>query len=85
MPTINDLMRALLDDLTEGEVPDPLHQPFTLAIVWADLARLNGETPPAAVLAVADDASVYPVPPLVPTLRGSYRDHAAQFPESYAD
>ncbi len=79
--TVNDLMRALVADLAEGEVPDPLYQPFTLAIVWTDLARLNGETPPAGVLAVADDASALPVPPLIPTLRGSFRDHARQFPE----
>lgn len=84
MPTINELMRALVADLTEGDVPDPLYQPFTLAVVWADLARLAGEVPPAAVLAVADDCSACPIPPLVPTLRGSYAEHARQFP-AYAD
>ncbi len=72
---VNDLMRALVADLAEGDVPDPLYQPCTLAIVWADLAMLAGEPLPA------DVAAVLATP--VPVRRGSYRDHAAQFPELY--
>jgi hypothetical protein len=82
--TINDLMRALVAELEEGDVPEPTYQEFPLALVWFDLCRLAGEEPPAAILAVVDDCSAQPVPPLVPTLRGSYADHARQFPE-YAD
>ena len=47
-PTINDLMRALVDELAVEGVPAPLGQPFTLAAVWLDLCRLAGEPPPAA-------------------------------------
>jgi len=82
--TINDLMRALVDELIAGDVPDPQYQEFPLALIWFDLCRLAGETPPAAILAVVDDCSALSVPPLVPTLRGSYAEHARQFPE-YAD
>ncbi len=79
--TVNAMMRALVDDLLEGEVPDPLGQEFTLALLWCDLARLAGEVPPVEVLSAADDCSPLPVPPLVPTLvrPGSYADHARQF------
>ncbi len=54
--TINDLMAALVAELAEGEVPAPLTESFTLATVWADLARLAGEPLPVAVAAVVDDA-----------------------------
>ncbi len=54
--TINDLMAALVAELAEGEVPAPLTQSFTLASVWADLARLAGEPLPVAVAAVVGDA-----------------------------
>ena len=46
---INELMARLLDELRAGEVPDPLTASFTFAALWDDLARLAGETPPAAV------------------------------------
>ncbi|HEY8601065.1 MAG TPA: hypothetical protein VIL85_21710 [Thermomicrobiales bacterium] len=77
MPTINALMAALVAELAENEIPTPLAQSFTPANVWADLARLAGEEPPAPVLALvgeALDAICEPLP-----LRGSYRDHARQF------
>ncbi len=79
--TVNEIMRALVEELTEGEVPNPLGQEFTLALVWCDLARLAGEVPPADVLAAADDCSALPIPPLLPTIvrPGSYADHALQF------
>ncbi len=35
-------------------MPAPLAQSFTLAAVWADLARLAAEEPPAAVVALLD-------------------------------
>ncbi len=54
MTTINDTLRALVDEMAEGDVPDPLAQPCTLALVWADLARLAGEPLPAEVAALVD-------------------------------
>lgn len=64
---LNDLMRALVRELAEGDVPHPLSTRFTLSLLWCDLARLAGEVPPADVLTAADDCSFLPVPPLVPT------------------
>ena len=63
------LCGALLAVLRAEEVPDPLHQPLTLAAVWADLACLSGEAPPAAVTARLgatgpDELGMAPVPPL---------------------
>ncbi len=52
--TINEAMQALCDELTAGNVPAPLHQPFTLALIWADLCRLAGEEPPADVRALIE-------------------------------
>jgi hypothetical protein len=52
--TINAAMALLVDELTEGDVPAPLTQEFTLANIWADLARLAGEEVPAEVLAILD-------------------------------
>ncbi len=77
--TLNALMIALVAELADGDVPAPLSTRFTLAAVWQDLARLAGEELPADALAVvgrALDAICEPLP-----LRGSYRDHAAQFPD----
>ena len=56
--TVNGLMRALVAELTEGEVPRPLRQSFTLAAVWLDLCRLAGEAPPAEALAILDDERI---------------------------
>ena len=55
--TVNALFAALAAELAE-EVPAPLSQRFTMAAVWADLARLNGETPPAAVAIIAEGLPV---------------------------
>jgi len=66
--TINDAMTALVAELTEGEIPLPLAQSFTLAAVWQDLARL-------AVVGRALDATIEPTR----VRRGSYADHATQF------
>lgn len=46
---INRLMTLLLEELRDGGIPDPLTAPCTFAALWDDLARLAGETPPAAV------------------------------------
>ncbi len=56
--TINQAMQALCDELTAGDVPAPLHQQFTLALVWADLCRLAGEEPLAEVRAAIDGAPI---------------------------
>ena len=69
--TVNEIMRALTAELIEGEVPNPLGQGFTLALIWCDLARLAGEVPPAEVLSAADDTSFLPIPPLMPTVLDS--------------
>ncbi len=56
--TINELMRALVDELEAGGVPRPLGQSFTLAAVWLDLCRLAGEAPAAEALAILDDERI---------------------------
>jgi hypothetical protein len=74
--TLNALMIALVTELEDGEIPMPLAQSFTLANVWADLARIAGEELPAEVLAVVGrvlDATIEPV------RRGRYAEHATQF------
>ena len=78
---MNDPMRARVDELVEGDFPDPPAWPRTFALTRRDLARLAGEAPPA------DDRSPLPVPPPVPSAihRGSYADHCRQFPEASAD
>ena len=76
--SINDAMTLLVAELADGEVPQPLSQRFTLAHVWADLARLAGEELPADALAVvgrALDATIEPVG----VRRGRYAEHALQF------
>jgi len=52
--TINDAMRALIAEMAAGDVPDPLGQPCTLALVWADLCRLTAEPLPPEVAALID-------------------------------
>ncbi len=46
--SVNHLLAALVAELEAGDVPDPCGQRFTLAALWADLARLAGEEPPRA-------------------------------------
>jgi len=79
MLTINEAMILLVAELEAEEVLAPLAQRFTLANIWADLARLAGEALPAVAVAVVGDTLDTICEPL--PLRGSYRDHAAQFPE----
>jgi hypothetical protein len=62
MVSIADLMAALVAELEEGEVPDPLGQEFTLALVWHDLARLAGEPTPPEVAAVLDGPACHRLP-----------------------
>jgi len=76
-------LTALYAELAE-EIPDVLSTPFTFATLWADLARLAGESLPADVAAVLDaPLDLAPLP--LPVLRGSYAAHADQFVEVYAD
>jgi len=69
--TINDAMVLLVAELTEGEIPQPLAQSFTLATVWADLARLAGEVPPVAVRAIVGDTLDQVIEPLPRPGRGA--------------
>ena len=55
-------------------MPAPLAQSFTLAAVWADLARLTGEPLPAPIAAVVDAALDQVCAPL--PVPGPYADHA---------
>ena len=50
--TLNAILEALCDELAADGVPAPLAQSFSLATLWADLARLAGEEPPPAVVAL---------------------------------
>ena len=76
--TINALMAALVAELTEGEIPQPLAQSFSLANVWSDLARLAGEELPAEALAVVGRALDTRIEP-TRIRRGSYAEHALEF------
>lgn len=76
--TINALMVALVAELTENEIPAPLSKRFTLAMVWADLARLAGEELPADALAVVGRALDTTIEPVL-VRRGSYANHALEF------
>lgn len=81
MLTINEAMALLVAELEAEEVLAPLAQRFTLANIWADLARLAGEELPAAAIAVVGDVLDTICEPQPYPARGSLRDHAAQFPE----
>ena len=45
--TLVDLLKAYIDELIDGDVPEPLRQRFTLAAVVEDLCRLAGLDPAA--------------------------------------
>jgi len=60
--TIADALAALVAELEEGDVPEPLRESFTLALVWHDLARIAGEPVPAAVAAILDGPAVHTPP-----------------------
>ncbi len=74
------LMAALVAELEDGEMPQPLSQRFTLAAVWQDLARLAGEELPADALAVVGRALDATIEPL-----GVRRGRAAEHALAYAD
>jgi hypothetical protein len=77
--TVAELLGRYVAEMQAEEVIDPLAQRFTLAGVWADLARLAGEEIPAEVAAVvgaALDVTCDPLP-----MRGSYAEPARQFAE----
>jgi len=76
--TINALMAALVAELAAEEVATPLAQRFTLANIWADLARLAGEALPPEALAVVGRALDVTYAP-VEIRRGSYADQRLQF------
>lgn len=52
---INRCMTLLSDELRAEGIRDPLVADFTFAALWDDLARLAGETPPAAVRCLHED------------------------------
>jgi len=80
--TINALMATLVAELAADEIPQPLAQRFTLAAIWADLARLAGEELSAEALAVVGRALDVTYEPV---RRGSYAEHALEFYEVHAD
>ena len=43
--TLNEILRALADELAADGLPDPLHQPLTLGLVWYDLAASPASSP----------------------------------------
>ena len=60
--TIADALAALVAELEENDIPDPLAQRLPLALVWSDLARLAGEPEPPEVAAFLDGPAVH-MPP----------------------
>ena len=56
---VNELMAALVEqfagELWAGDADRALAEALPLATVWADLARLAGETPPAWVGGYVDE------------------------------
>ena len=68
---INQLMAALVAELAADEIPQPLAQRFTLAAIWADLARLAGEELPVAVQAIVGDTLDQVIEPLPRPGRGA--------------
>ena len=76
--TLNALMTTLVAELADGEVPAPLSTRFTLANVWADLARIAGEELPADALAAVGRALDVTIEP-TRVRRGSYAEHAPEF------
>ena len=53
--SVNDLLERLVDEMADGEVTAALGQSFTLAAIWADLARLAGEELPLLVRLLIGD------------------------------
>lgn len=51
---VTDAFRALVAQLTEDEIPDPLNLPMPLFAVVSDLCRLAGEPEPPEIAALMD-------------------------------
>lgn len=51
---VTEAFRALVAQLTEDEIPDPLNQPMPLFALVADLCRLAGEPEPPEIAALMD-------------------------------
>jgi hypothetical protein len=77
--TVAELMGRLVAELEAEEVIDPLAQSFTLAGIWADLARLAHEPLPPIAAAVLGDTLDTPVE--LRYLRGAAADEARTWPE----
>jgi len=69
MKSINALLAALVCELIEGDIPNPLTQELSLFSVWADLARLAGEAVPAHVAALLDSPAVECLDAVPPAFR----------------
>jgi hypothetical protein len=74
--TVAELLGRYVAELEAEEVIDPLAQRFTLAGVWADLARLAGEELPAEVAGLVGDTLATVCDPL--PMRGSYADYTRE-------
>ncbi len=77
---------SLVETLESEGIPEPLHQPFTIGMIWLDLCHCAGETPPAMVEAMLDSPAAWPLagessgavrvrPP------GAVPDHTATVPD----
>ena len=69
--SINTIMAALVEELVEEGMADPLGEPLTLAALWADLARLGGEPLPTDVAALLDGPR--PIRPVLTAPKPAYR------------
>jgi hypothetical protein len=56
--TIADALAALVAELRDNDIPDPLAQRLPLALIWSDLARLAGEPEPPEVARFLDAPAV---------------------------
>ena len=52
---------TLLATLESEGIPDPLHQPFTIALIWLDLCHFADEKPPTVVEAMLDMPAARPL------------------------
>ena len=57
---VTRLCGRLLAELLADDVPDPLSQRYRLGLLWVDLCRLAGETPPDHVAALLDAPAATP-------------------------
>ncbi len=69
--SINATLLALVEELTNDGIADPLGECFTLAHLWADLARLAAEPLPADVAALLDGPR--PIRPILAAPKPTHR------------